>query len=159
MISSAILLSMCVNSAIAHEGFSHKAHRDSHGTLAIGYGYNLTYNQLHLDKKEISKFKRNGISELRARQLATNVCLSVKEGLEAKFGWFNGLSNQRASVMMDMGYNLGLGGLTDFDKTLNYVAQGRTTLASKEMLHSRWARQVKGRAVRLAEVMKTGKSV
>lgn len=157
MLSSTLLLAMCLNGAMTHEGFSPKAHRDSHGTLAIGYGYNLTYNQLNLDKKTILNFKRKGISELRARQLATNVCLNVKEGLEAKYEWFNGLSNARALVLLDMGYNLGLSGLENFDKTLKYMSQGKTTMASNEMLRSRWYKQVGYRAKELAEIMKTNK--
>lgn len=156
MIAS-VLLSMCVNSAIAHEGFSAKVHRDSHHTLAVGYGYNLTYNQLKLDKKTVSNFKRNGISEHSARQLVTKVCLQVKDGLEAKYEWFNTLSNPRAMVLLDMGYNLGLGGLDEFDKTMVHLKMGRTTMASAEMLRSKWAKQTKSRAIELAQVMKTGK--
>lgn len=153
---TATLLSMCLNGAMAHEGFSARAHRDSHGTLAIGYGYNLTYNQLNLDRKTISNFKRNGISKARARQLATQVCLQVKNGLEAKFEWFKDMNTARASVMMDMGYNLGVGGLDNFNKTLRYLSKGRYAMASNEMLNSRWSRQVKGRAKELAQIMRVG---
>lgn len=155
MITSAVL-AMCLNSAIAHEGFSPKAHKDLHGTTAIGYGYNLSYNVLHLDKKTVSKFKRYGISERRAKQLATQVCSQVKEGLEAKYEWFNGLDNARALVMLDMGYNLGLEGLGEFDRTLRYIKLGKTSMASVEMLRSRWARQVGYRAKELSKIMKVG---
>ena len=147
---------MCVNSAITHEGFSHKVYKDKSG-YSIGYGYSLTHNPLHLNKKQLSEFRRNGISETSARQLVTKVCAKVKDGLQAKYEWFNTLSNPRAMVLLDMGYNLGLGGLGDFNKTMVHIKMGRTTMASAEMLRSRWAKQVHGRSRELSEIMKTGK--
>lgn len=154
MITSA-LLAMCVSSAISHEGFSNKVYKDAHG-YSVGYGYSITHNPLQLTKKELSNLKHNGIAEPVARQLVTKVCLQVKDGLEAKYAWFNTLSNPRAMVLLDMGYNLGLGGLSDFNKTMVHLKMGRTTMASVEMLNSKWARQTHGRAKHLSQIMKTG---
>jgi len=154
MITS-VLLSMCMDSTIAHEGFSNKVYKDANG-YSVGYGYSLTHNPLQLTKKELSNLKNNGISEASARHLVTKVCVQVKDGLEAKYAWFNGLSNPRAMVLLDMGYNLGLGGLSDFNKTMGYIKLGKTTMASVEMLNSKWARQTHGRAKQLSQIMKTG---
>jgi lysozyme len=55
-----------------------------------------------------------------------------------------------------MAFNLGVPGLLKFKNTLRAVREGRFEDAAKGMLASKWARQVKGRAVRLAQVMKTG---
>jgi hypothetical protein len=145
---------MCVNSVVSHEGFKSHVYKDRHG-WSIGHGYSLTQNPLHLDKKTISNFKRNGISEARSRQLVAKICHQHKDVLDAKYEWFNGLSNARAMVLLDMSYNLG--GIDEFDKTIHYLGLGRTTMASVEMRNSRWARQVNRRSKELSEIMKTGK--
>jgi lysozyme len=151
MISAAIAL--CVSSVISHEGFRHKQYRDTNG-WSIGNGYSLTQNPLHLDKKTIANFKRYGISELRSHQVVAKVCSQNKQLLESKYEWFNNLSDARMMVLLDMSYNLG--SVDEFDKTLKYIRSGRTTMASVEMLNSRWARQVRGRAKELSQIMKTG---
>jgi lysozyme len=151
MISAAIAL--CVSSVISHEGFRHKQYRDTNG-WSIGNGYSLTQNSLHLDKKTIANFKRYGISELRSHQLVAKVCSQNKQLLESKYEWFNNLSDARMMVLLDMSYNLG--SVDEFDKTLKYIRSGRTTMASVEMLNSRWARQVRSRAKELSQIMKTG---
>ena len=58
-----------------------------------------------------------------------------------------------------MAFNLGVNGLLGFRKTLALIEAGDYTKASVEMLDSKWARQVKGRATRLSEQMRTGKWV
>lgn len=152
MITSA-LLALCVSSVTSHEGFRHKQYKDTNG-WSIGNGYSLTQNPLHLDKKTIVNFKRKGISEATSRKLVSNVCSQNKQLLEAKYEWFNKLSDARAMVLLDMSYNMG--SIDEFDKTLRYLNVGKTTLASQEMLRSRWARQVRHRAVELSQIMKSG---
>jgi len=70
--------------------------------------------------------------------------------------WFAALSEPRRSVLINMAYNLGLAGLLAFHATLSAMAQGKFEAAARMMLDSRWARQVPGRAARLALMMRTG---
>ena len=57
---------------------------------------------------------------------------------------------------MDMAFNMGVPRLCKFKNMWAAVEAGDFDTASIEMLDSRWARQVKSRATKLAEAMKTG---
>jgi lysozyme len=151
---SAALLTLCVNGVTLHEGFKSNVYKDRNG-WSIGHGYSLTQNPLKLDKKELSNFKRKGISEARSKKLVATLCSNAQLALESKFGWYNHIPTQHKYVMLDMTYNLGIGGLEKFDKTLFYIRRHKSVLASKEMLNSKWSRQVKGRSVELAEIVRS----
>ena len=60
---------------------------------------------------------------------------------------------------MNMVFNLGQGGFMKFRNTIKHISNEEFDDAADGMLDSLWARQVKGRAVELAEMMRTGKSV
>ena len=66
------------------------------------------------------------------------------------------MDDARLGVLIEMCYNLGLSGLAGFKKMLAAVEAGDYKKAAKEMLDSKWAFQVKGRAVELAKIMETG---
>ena len=70
--------------------------------------------------------------------------------------WFPNLDQVRQDVLIDMAYNLGFFGLSTFKNTLAYIANGNYDKAADNMLKSKWATQVKGRAEELAEMMRTG---
>ena len=57
-----------------------------------------------------------------------------------------------------MAFNLGVQGLLKFRNTLGMVRDGDYDGAARGMLASLWARQVKGRATRLADQMRTGRA-
>ena len=69
----------------------------------------------------------------------------------------------RRRVLQNMAFNLGIGsaatgkGLLGFKNTLEFVRTGQYDKAADGMLASKWAKQVKGRAVRLAGEMRNGK--
>ncbi len=79
----------------------------------------------------------------------------VMEQLE-KYEWYTKLDPIRQKVMIDMAYNLGMTGLLKFRKMIAAIELGDYGAAADQMLDSRWARQVKTRAERLAEMMRTG---
>lgn len=76
--------------------------------------------------------------------------------LERKAPWIAGLDPVRRRVLHNMAFNLGVVGLLKFKNTLAMVERGDYAGASRGMLNSLWARQVKGRAKRLAEQMRDG---
>jgi lysozyme len=77
-------------------------------------------------------------------------------GLHDALPWVATLDDARQNVLMNMAFNLGVAGLLEFTKTLNFVKRREYEKASVEMLDSDWAKQVGERAKRLAKVMKTG---
>lgn len=76
--------------------------------------------------------------------------------LEKRAPWVAGLDPVRRRVLHNMAYNLGVVRLLKFKNTLAFVQAGEWDRAANGMLASLWARQVKGRASRLADQMRTG---
>lgn len=62
----------------------------------------------------------------------------------------------RRAVVIDMIFNLGYFGLCRFGRMIAALKAGDYQEAKVQMLDSVWARQVKGRATELAEMMLTG---
>ncbi len=111
------------------------------GKLTIGIGRNLD---------------DVGISENEAIGLMTNDITKATLSLERNFSWFKKLNTPRRIVVLSMAFNLGIVGLTQFKKMIKCIESGDFLSASKEMLNSAWALQVKDRALQLSEIMKKG---
>lgn len=74
----------------------------------------------------------------------------------ATFAWFPKLDSVRQDVIVAMIFNMGLGGFCEFKAMIAAMAKGDFQAAAFEMLNSQWSSQVKGRAVRLAEMVRSG---
>lgn len=126
---------------IRHEGVRNKPYRDSTGNLTIGVGHNL-------DVK--------GISQAAIDQILKDDITDTRRGLSSIFSWFNSLDPVRQDVLVDMAFNLGVGGVLAFRKMLAAVKAGEWAIAADEMLDSKWAIQVGNRAKELAQMMEEG---
>jgi lysozyme len=120
------------------EGFRQFPYADSVGVWTIGIGRNL---------------ESEGVSLEEGRYLAQNDINKRIAALRRDLPYFDGLSECRQGVLINMAFNLGMAGLFKFQKMLTAVGGGYYQQAAKEMLDSRWARQVGDRAKRLAEHM------
>jgi len=116
----------------------------SRGLLTIGYGRNL---------------EANGISYAEAELLLQHDIDSTIRDLIVKLPWFEAIEPVRQAVLVNMGLNLGVHKLTAFKQTLAAVQRGDYEAAAIGMLQSAWAEQVGDRALRLAEMMRTGRWV
>lgn len=123
------------------EGLRLKPYRCSAGKLTIGYGRNI---------------EDNGISIGEAEYLLENDVKSVIQQLNVKIPWINTLTENRQVVLVDMAFNLGIGGLLLFKNTLAMIQRGDYEAAAKAMLQSKWATQVGSRAEALSELMRLG---
>ena len=112
------------------------------GFLTIGYGRNLEAKGISRSEADI--MLRNDIVEAQISLQRTF------PGIEAR------LSTNRYRVIVEMIFNLGLAGTLKFNKMWSAIGAGDFGEAAAEMLDSKWARQVKGRAVELAEIMRHG---
>ena len=72
------------------------------------------------------------------------------------FSWFPDLTEARQEVIVNMCFNLGMTRLLKFKKFLEAVSLDEYDRAADEMLSSLWAKQVKSRALELAELMRGG---
>lgn len=128
---------------IRHEGMVLHAYTDSEGYLTIGVG------------RLIDKRLNGGITEEEARYLLRNDIQKVVAQAK-QFPWYDKLSNPRKQVVLNMIFNLGITRFSQFRKTIGFIANGDYTAAAKEMLDSKWAKQVGKRATELAEIMERG---
>lgn len=77
--------------------------------------------------------------------------------VDAAFPWFKTLSETRQMVIISMVFNLGISKFLDFRGMIAALQRGDFARAADEMLDSAWSRQVKARAVRLAQMMREDK--
>src|SRR5579863_8968787 len=118
---------------------------DAKGKTTIGVGRNLT------DK---------GLSDVEVQFLLANDITETTDALAAAFPWFPSLDGPRQGVLINMAFNMGIEGLSGFQKFLAAVMHYDWETAADEMLKSEWANEVgkeEGqRADRLQKQMRTG---
>lgn len=125
------------------EGFRSAAYQDSKGFWTIGYG------------RLIDARRGGGISQGEAEYMLANDVLSAEMACETMPAYLD-LSPPRQAVLIEMCFNLGVDGLRKFKRMFSALVHQDYAHAAAEMLDSQWAADVKDRAVRLAEQMKTG---
>ena len=123
----------------AHEGYSETVYLDTEGVSTGGYGHAFIVG---------SKIPHKVASELFWHDVHQAIGDYGTLGLE--------LDPVRRGVLIDMLFNLGITKLRKFVRFLSALRAGDYDDASLEMMDSKWAGQVKGRAVKLAEMMRTG---
>lgn len=128
---------------IRHEGFRQFPYEDSVGKLTIGVGRNL--DDKGLSESEVEILLSNDIADVLAE------CKTLS--------YWDHLDSVRKKVVADMVFNLGLPRFRGFIRTNRAISMGDWNTAAREMLDSRWARQVGPRAERLAKMMATGQNV
>lgn len=123
------------------EGRRARIYTDTVGKVSGGVGRNLTDKGFRQD--EIDLMLRNDIAE------------SVAE-LDRVAPWWRGLNDARQNALVNMMFNLGATRLMGFKKFLAALQVGDWKTAEREMLDSKWAKQVGSRSNRLALLIRTG---
>ncbi len=140
------------------EGLRLSPYHCTSGKLTVGVGRNLDDNPL--TKEEVAHVGHDGrtqpISVGVASYLLGNDINKVMADLDRAVPWWINLDDVRRRVLVNMCFNLGINGLLTFKTTLGLIKAGDYGTASLSMLKSKWATQVKGRAIRLASMMRTG---
>lgn len=124
---------------IRHEGMKSKPYLCTAGRLTVGVGRNL------MD---------NGINVEEALYLLNNDIDTMQEQIEYHLPWVVDLKEHQKMVLINMAFNLGVGGLLTFKNMLQALEQGDLALVEYEMLDSLWADQVGQRADELAAQMR-----
>ena len=151
-----------IEKLIAHEGLRLDVYQDTLGINTIGIGRNLDDRGISKDELDwmdyptIEHVFSDGITEADAMYLAQNDVQIVEEELLRAHPCVEELDAVRQLVLVDMAFNMGVPRLCKFKKMWAAVEAEDFPTAAKEMLDSRWAKQVKGRATKLANAMHNG---
>lgn len=125
----------------------------------MGHGRNLEASPLTgaewkamLDAKEIAV----NISPNGAARLLENGIAQARTQCGQAFGWWPQLDEVRREVIVNLTFNMGMQRLVGFKNMLAAIKAGDFDTAAAELLDSAYAKQVGGRAVRLANQLRTG---
>lgn len=134
-----------------HEGLRMEAYLCPAGKLTIGYGHNC-------ETWPVEGVRKVGdvISREKAEELLVEDVFGMVDELDDALPWWREMSEPRQAVLLNMAFNMGLPKLLTFKKAIAAMYVGDWNKAAHEMLDSRWAEQVKGRAAELATQMVTG---
>jgi lysozyme len=130
------------NLLMKQEGIRLKPYVCPMGKLTIGIGRNL---------------EDNGITELEAFMFLESDLSIVEDQVRTMFLWFKDLDSIRQDVVLNMVFNMGLRRFLGFKNFIHGIEIKDYNLASKEMLNSRWAKQVGDRSIELSKMMMFGK--
>ena len=124
------------------EGYRAEAYRDTEGVLTIGYGHNLEVEHWSEDRASTALW-----SDMRALEQA------FATGHPSEHAVLERQLAGRQRALLNMLFNLGPSGLAGFRKMWAALNAGNYEQAAREMLDSKWAKQVGARATRLAAEM------
>ena len=123
----------------------HVAYMCPAGHWTIGIGRNIDPNG------------GTGLSDEEVDMLLEGDILRVTKELSAEHPWFNSLDDARKNALIDISFNLGATRLRLFKKALAAMEVADYSLAADEFMDSRWAKQVRSRAIELTEMIRNGK--
>jgi lysozyme len=99
-----------IDQLMRDEGCRLKPYRDSVGKLTVGYGRNLD---------------DVGISEAEAEWLLSSDIFRAEHSLEEHLPWTEQLDEVRRAALINMAFNMGIGGLMGFKNTLQAIQEAR----------------------------------
>ena len=130
-----------------HEGVKNHAYKDSLGVLTIGCGRNISDNERHHGL---------GLSDDEIDYMLSNDILRTIKELAEEYPWFNDMEEgARRDAIINMHFNLGRVRFGSFKIALSYMDKADHTQAAVEFLNSKWAKQVKGRALEVTDMIAT----
>ena len=126
-----------------HEGVKHHVYKDSLGIETIGCGRNVSDSRRHtglgLSDDEIDYMLQNDIER------------TIKE-LSQEYPWFTDMEDgPRKDAIINMHFNLGRVRFATFKIAISEMEKGNHKEAATHFLNSKWARQVKGRALEITD--------
>ncbi|MGB2376138.1 MAG: glycoside hydrolase family protein [Luminiphilus sp.] len=133
-----------INMLRRHEGVKSHAYRCSENFITVAVGRNIDpEGGLGLSDDEIDYLLANDIRRCKAE-------------LEENFEWYKDLDSVRQDALVDFNFNVGLTTFLKFKKFIAAMKKGDWNAAAKELLSSKYAKQVGARADEIAAMIKTG---
>jgi|ERR1035437_14241 lysozyme len=125
---------------IKHEDLRTLPYTDTTGHLTIGVGRNLTDDGISIDEAMI--------------MLDDDINNKISD-LKKHLPYYDSLPDKVQLVLIDMCFNMGIGGLLTFKNTLLLIKTGQYKKAADAMLKSLWAKQVGNRAIEDSNILKS----
>lgn len=142
-----------------HEGVRPKKYIDSRGIPTVGVGFNLKRADADQKLKAVGANPvkvKEGKQALNNNQIETLLVGDLKASKEAANRVVGNLAQHPSGVqgvLVEMAFNLGASGLSEFKKFLSAVKSKNYKVAAKEMLNSSWSKQVGNRAQTLSKIV------
>ena len=131
-----------------HEGFRDTVYSDSLGFATIGYGHLVLPEEQWEEGKEYSKEQLEHVFKTDFNN-AVGQATGLMDGMN--------LDDKAREVIIEMVFQLGVGGVGKFKKMWEALRNKDYGEASFQMLDSRWAKQTPNRAESLSKVMRSCK--
>ena len=138
-------LTILKNELLRDEGFRRSAYQDHLGYWTIGIG------------RMIDKRRGGGITRDEAAYLLGSDIAKIEADLDIDIPWWRDASPSRQRALMNMAFQMGVGGLMKFKRTLAMAKRGDWNQAATNALKSRWAKQTPTRAKRIAAMMRVAR--
>jgi len=130
-----------------HEGVKNHAYKDQFGTWHIGAGRNIHPDPPH---------KGIGVTDEEIDYMLQNDIVRTIQELSLEYPWFKELEpGATRDGIINMHFNLGRVRFAKFKKAIGHMESGNHSEAAIEFLDSLWAKQVKGRALEVTDMIKT----
>ncbi len=140
-----------------HEGVRQIAYKDSLGLLTIGIGHLLNaVRDARLPEPLRTAVAARRLTDAQVEELFAIDLEEHQEALKQYYPWVSDLDEVRRAVLIDMAFNMGPAFLAGWPNFVRQLQAGDWKGAAANMRGTRWARQVKGRAERLAVMVETG---
>ena len=130
-----------------HEGVKNHAYKDSLGVLTIGCGRNISDSKKHHGL---------GLSDDEIDYMLSNDIIRTIKELSSEYTWFHDLEEgARRDAIINMHFNLGKVRFASFKVAIGHMEKAAHKEAASEFLNSKWAKQVKGRALEVTDMIST----
>jgi lysozyme len=142
---------------VFHEGCVLKVYICPAGYPTIGVGRNLETNPLTNEELKVCGDYMHGITKNAAFYLLRNDIERVVKDCKKKISFWEQLDDERKYALLDMCFQLGLGGLLKFKNMLKAMGVGNYKEAAEHCLDSKYAVQTPNRAKRIAKTIECGR--
>jgi len=140
-----------------HEGVRQIAYKDSLGLLTIGIGHLINeVKDARLPQPLRAAVASRRLTAAQVEELFQIDLDDHRETLLRHVPWVAGLDEVRFASIVDMAFNMGPVFLAGWPNFVKQLRAGDWKGAATNMRGSKWAKQVKGRAERLAVMVETG---
>jgi len=130
------------------EGYRLDAYLDTKGILTIGIGHNLEADSaLDILKRHVKLHDK--ITEAECTALFERDLKNVYASIKRKIPFFDGLEEKYKPVIINMVFQMGIGGALAFKNTLKAMADDRYLAVIDGMKASKWYKQTPNRVNRL----------